>query len=72
MAFDAFSSKDQTQTTVTQSWANSLNTAFSSTSATDNSGNTTLNIGADGGSNQNLPLIVSAVAIIAAIMVLKD
>ena len=70
MAFDAFGSKDQTQTTVTQSWANSLNSAFSATTATDNSGNTTVTSG--GGSGDTLSRIVPAVAIIAALMFLRD
>lgn len=76
MSFDAFSSRSNSSTSVTQSWANSNNQAFSSNVTNDNTGNTTLNIGSTtssgggstGGGWSPQMMIAAAVAVVGAMI----
>ena len=74
---DAFGDKSQRSTAVTQSWANSNNSATSVNNTTDNAGNTTLNFGTGAGAggggalSDNLPIIVGGVVLVAALMFLN-
>ena len=76
MSFDAFSNRSNSSTTVSQSWANSNNQAFSSNLTNDNTGNTTLNIGsttqasgsATGGTLSPQMMIAAAVAVVGALI----